>query len=133
MTMDVQMGPTSPPPRVYVVDDDRAVRDAVCLLLAASGWQSIGCDTAEDFLGRYVAGPDQCLILDIQLPGRNGIELQALLRARGDRIPVIIVSAHHDHPLLHQAHADGALAVLKKPFDHEHLTDWVSRALSPGA
>ena len=133
MTTDIPSGPSTQPARIYVVDDDQAVRDAMCLLLTTNGWHPIGCDTAEDFLSRYAAGPAQCLILDIQLPGRNGIELQALLRSRGDTVPVIIVSAHHDHPSLRQARADGALAVLKKPFDHDHLMEWVSRALALGA
>ena len=121
---------TSRPPRVFVVDDDRAVRDAMCLLLTTNGWTPIGFGTAEDFLDVYAAGPDQCLILDIQLPGKNGIELQALLRARGDPVPVIIVSAHHDHPSLRQAWDDGVLAVLKKPFDHHSLMQWVAHALT---
>ena len=115
---------------VYVVDDDAAVRDAMCLLLTTGGWPSLSCPSAEHFLSHYQSRPHQCVILDIELPGCSGIELQSLLRKRGDTVPVIVVSAHHDHPDIHRAHDDGALVVLSKPFDHHNLMQWVDFALS---
>jgi len=117
------------PCRVYVVDDDEAVRAAMSMLVQVSGWNPVPCASAEEFLSCYQPGSGQCMILDLRMPGLSGVELQAQLRSQGDPLPVIVVSAHHDVPEAHQAKADGALAVLAKPFDHDELLRWVSVAL----
>lgn len=117
------------PCRVYVVDDDEAVRAAMSMLMQVSGWDPVPCASAEEFLSCYKPGSGQCMILDLRMPGLSGTELQARLRLQGDPLPVIIVSAHHDVPEAHKAKADGALAVLSKPFDHDELLRWVSVAL----
>ena len=115
--------------RVYVVDDDAAVRAAMTMLVEVSGWSPVPCASADEFLDCYERGAGQCLVLDICMPGLSGTELQARLRASGDAIPVIIVSAHHDLPEARRALADGALAVLAKPFDHSELLGWIAFAL----
>jgi len=115
--------------RVYVVDDDRAVRAAVSLLVRTCGWEAVPCEDAEDFLLRYVPGEHQCLVVDLRMPGRSGVELQRELRARGDELPVIVITAHHDLPEVDQAYAMGAQAVLGKPFKDEDLLERIEGAL----
>lgn len=115
--------------RVYVVDDDRAVRAAVSMLVRTCGWEAVPCTDAEDFLARYVPAKGQCLVVDLRMPGLSGAELQRELRRRGDDLPVIVVTAHHDLPEADMARADGAHAVLGKPFRDAELVNWIRRAL----
>jgi FixJ family two-component response regulator len=118
---------------VFVVDDDSAVRAAISMLVAACGWQAVPCTSADDFLQRYSRAARQCLVLDLQMPGRSGVELQLALRQRGDDIPVIVVTAHHDHPDAERARSQGAQAVLGKPFRDHDLMRCIERALAAGA
>jgi len=116
--------------RVYVVDDDSAVCAAVSLLVGTCGWEAVPCEDVDDFLGRYTPGGGQCLILDLCMPGRNGLDLQRELRRRGDRLPVIVVTAHRDQPDARLARALGARGVLGKPFDDRELLELVREALA---
>lgn len=116
-------------PRIYVVDDDSAVRAAVSLLVSSCGWTPIPCANAEEFLDCYMPGACQCLILDIRMPGLSGVELQRELITRGDDLPVIVVTAHHDQPEADLARAQGALAVLSKPFDDGELVRCIHGAI----
>jgi two-component system response regulator FixJ len=110
-------------PIVYVVDDDEAVRDSLGLLLEAHG---IGCQTFEsaaDFLRAYQPGTGACLVLDIRMPGMNGVEMLEKLRGKGLDLPVVMMSGHADDALAARAIAAGARAVVSKPFrDHALLT-----------
>ncbi len=116
--------------RVYVVDDDSAVRAALTLLVRSCGWEAVPCRDAEDFLARYAPARGQCLVVDLRMPGLSGAELQRELRRRGDDLPVIVVTAHHDQPEADIARADGAHAVLSKPFSDAELVEWIHRALA---
>lgn len=116
---------------VFVVDDDSAVRAAISLLVMACGWDAVPCASADEFLQRYSRAARQCLVLDLQMPGLSGVELQVALRRRGDDIPIIVVTAHHDHPDADHARMHGAQAVLGKPFRDHDLMDCIERALAP--
>jgi FixJ family two-component response regulator len=123
---------TLPPPerpRVFVVDDDEAVRTAVTMLVRTCGWEVVPCADAEDFLACYTPCSDQCLVVDLCMPGMGGLELQRELRHRGDGLPVIVVTAHHDLPDVQFAIEHGAQAVLRKPFKGQELLGWIRRAL----
>ena len=80
-------------PLVYVVDDDRAVRDSLSWLLGSAGYQVFSLSSAESFLLAYQPGAAVCLILDVRLPGMSGLELQRELKSRGERLPIIFISA----------------------------------------
>lgn len=121
-----------PTARIYVVDDDDAVRAAVSLLVRTCGWEAVPCVDAEDFLERYTPDEDQVLVVDLRMPGMTGVELQRELRRRGDPLPVIVVTAHHDLPEARLAFDQGARAVLRKPFNDQDLLDWIRHALRPG-
>ena len=115
--------------RVFVVDEDDAVRAAISMLLRSCGWEAVPCASAEEFLEQYSPGQGQCLVLDQRMPGMTGVQLQQELRRRGDRIPVIMVTAHRGLPEADKAFLYGAFAVLGKPVDGTELEGWVHRAL----
>jgi FixJ family two-component response regulator len=117
---------------VYVVEDDSAVRAAVSLLVRTAGWEAVPCERVEDFLARYRPGNAQCVIADLCMPGRGGLDLQRELRRRGDGIPVIVMTAHGDQPEADLAKALGARAVLGKPFRDAELLGLLAEALEEG-
>ncbi len=117
-------------PQVFVVEDDEAVRTAVSLLVRTCGWDAVPCLDGADFLARYTRGENQCVVVDLRMPGMSGVEVQKELRRRGDDVPVIVVTAHHDQPEANSALRDGAQAVLAKPFNDDELLAWVDRALT---
>ena len=122
-----------PPAMIYVVDDDEAVRDSLRLLLIAMGFpvEEFGC--GEAFFAR--AAPDQgkCLILDMNLPGANGLEILARLRAEGSTLPVVMVSGCGDQTARRRAHELGAAAFLDKPVASALLRKTITGALARSA
>lgn len=114
---------------VFVVDDDPSVRTALKRLLASVG---LACETfgsALEFLKRAEEGPAGCVLLDVRMPGPSGLDLQRMLRASGNDLPIIFVTAHADVALTVRAMKAGALEVLTKPFDDQILLDAVFQAL----
>jgi len=114
---------------VFVVDDDPSVRTALKRLLASVG---LACETfgsALEFLKRAEDGPAGCVLLDVRMPGPSGLDLQRMLRASGNDLPIIFVTAHADVALTVRAMKAGALEVLTKPFDDQVLLDAVFQAL----
>jgi FixJ family two-component response regulator len=109
-------------PTVFVVDDDPSVRVAIQGLLKSASLRCESFATAEEFLrGKRPGGPS-CLVLDVGLPGMNGLEFQRQLADAGMQIPVIFVTGHGDIPMTVQAMKSGAVEFLTKPFlDHELL------------
>jgi FixJ family two-component response regulator len=114
---------------IHVVDDEPSVRLALERLLSASGFAVRSYASAEEFLDG--AGDDGCALLDIDLPGMSGIELQQELLERGYRWQIVFLSAHRD--IIARARAsvlkDGAVAVLEKPARAVDLLDAISHAL----
>ena len=114
---------------VFVVDDDPSIRTALKRLLASVG---LACETfgsALEFLKRAEEGPAGCVLLDVRMPGPSGLDLQRMLRASGNDLPIIFVTAHADVALTVRAMKAGALEVLTKPFDDQVLLDAVFQAL----
>ncbi len=116
-------------PRIYIVDDDAAVRSAVSMLVGTCGWEAVPCASADEFFACYVPGENQCLILDLRMPGRGGGAVQSELAKRGDKLPIILVTAHNEQPEALLAGTRGTVAVFGKPFDSSELLDCVRRTL----
>jgi RNA polymerase sigma factor (sigma-70 family) len=110
-----------PEPTVFIVDDDAAVRDSLALLLGLKGYRTACFASAEAFLSVYRSGEPGCLLLDVRMPGMGGLELQALLAERGDRLPVIVITAHGDVPMARAVLKAGAEDFIEKPIDDETL------------
>jgi len=118
---------------VFIVDDDDAVRDAVALLLRAAGLSTRSFARAEDFQAAFDPGAPGCLVLDIRMPGIDGMQLQRWLGERGSRLPIIFITGHADVPMAVQAMRDGALEFLQKPFRDDELLARVREALQRDA
>jgi FixJ family two-component response regulator len=119
----------TPIPTVFVVDDDVSVRESLELLVQSAGWQSQTFSTASDFL----ASPKQvvpcCMVLDVNLPDLNGLELQERIAAERSEMPIIFLSGHVDIPMTVRAMKRGALEFLTKPFDSDTLLNAVRYAI----
>ena len=115
---------------VYIVDDDASVRDSLALMLGLSGYSSALFADAEAFLAAWRPEWSGCVVADLRLPGRSGVELQAELRAKGSRLPFIIITAHGDVPTARAAFRAEAVDFLEKPFDHGQLRAAIENAFS---
>ena len=114
---------------VFVIDDDAAVREAIQGLLKSVGLPSNSFGTAQEFLiSERSAGPS-CLVLDIRLPGINGLDFQRQLVDAGVRIPIIFITGHGDIPMTVRAMKSGAVEFLTKPFRDQDLLDAIYQAL----
>ncbi len=108
---------------VYVVDDDPSIRRALERLLRSAGFSALTFASAEAFLQSTVPSGKGCLILDIRLPGINGLELQEELASRRAMNPVIFMTAHDNRQWQEKAKETGAVAYLKKPFLEQEFLD----------
>ncbi len=124
---------TVPQPTVFLVDDDPAIRGSLTLSLATAGLTVESYASAQDFLAAYTPERPGCLVLDVRMPEITGLELQALLTARGIRIPIIFISAHGDIPMSVKAIKAGALDFLEKPFRRAALLERIQEALAQDA
>lgn len=117
-------------PTVYIIDDEARIRASIQGLLKSAGLRSIGFETAEQFLRAQPPDGPCCLILDVSLPGVNGIDFQQQLRAVGRSIPIIFVTGHGDIPMSVKAMKSGAVEFLTKPFGGQDLLNAVEQALA---
>jgi FixJ family two-component response regulator len=117
-------------PTVFIVDDDRDVRESLQELLESVGLQSKSFGTAQEFLSTPRSAGPSCLILDVRLPGISGLDLQHELKRGKVSIPIIFLTAHADVPMSVRAMKSGAVEFLTKPFRHQDLLDAVQRALT---
>jgi FixJ family two-component response regulator len=117
-------------PTVHVVDDDELVRTALSNLLRAAGYAVQSHGSAAEFLAAVPKRSPGCLVVDVLMPGLNGLELQAELVRRESAMPVVIVSAHGDVPMTVSAMKAGAVDFLTKPVDKVKLLSAVKEALS---
>ncbi len=113
---------------VFIVDDDISVRDSLELLIGTTGWQPETFASAQEFLSRPRTTAPSCLVLDVSLPGLNGLELQQQLTERTD-MPIIFISGHGDVPMTVQAMKAGAIEFLTKPLEHDVLLEAVRGAI----
>lgn len=114
---------------VYVIDDDSSVGDAISNLLEAVGYQTQVFNSSEEFLQVPRADIPSCLILDVKLPGMNGLEFQQHLENKGIRIPIIFITAHGDIPMTARAMKQGAIEFLAKPFQKADLIAAIQQGL----
>jgi FixJ family two-component response regulator len=117
-------------PIVFVVDDDPSVREALESLIVQAGWRAQVFESAQDFLNFPRASAPSCLVLDVTMPGLNGLELQSLIA--GDRIdmPIIFITGHADVPMTVKAMKAGAVEFLTKPVSEDVLLNAIGSAIS---
>lgn len=114
---------------IYVVDDDPAVRKGLARLLTSADFAVETFASAADFLARDTEDRIGCIVLDVRMPGQDGMGLQADLSARGIDLPVVFLSGHGDIPMTVEAMKKGAVDFLTKPVDEQDLLDAVHQAL----
>ena len=114
---------------VSIVDDDVSVRRSTQRLLRSSGFRAEALASAEEFLDSESAGQTACLILDVRMPGMNGLELQRRLNQNGNPVPVIFLSAHASEEDERSALRAGALQFLRKPISKDALLSAIRDAL----
>jgi FixJ family two-component response regulator len=116
-------------PIVFVVDDDVSVRESLELLLRCEGWQPETFASAQEFLTRPRPLVPSCLVLDMSLPGINGLDLQELLAVERPDMPIMFITGYGDVPTSIRAMKAGAVEFLMKPFEHNVLLDAVRESL----
>lgn len=114
---------------ISVIDDDESVRRTTKLLIESSGYQAAAFESAENLLSSGQLDDTSCLIIDVHMPGMNGLELQSHLAAAGSRIPIIFITAYDDQESRRRAMQAGAVAFLAKPFTDEQLFQTIRSAL----
>ncbi len=116
-------------PTVFVVDDEPSVRKGLGRLLRAAGYQVEVFASAREFLERKIGNEICCLVLDVQMPDLNGLELQSALAGAECRVPIIFITGHGDIPTSVRAMKAGAQDFIAKPFQSKTLLDAIDRAL----
>src|SRR6202011_4224137 len=116
-------------PTVFVVDDDAGVRASIQGLLKSARLRCSSFGTAEEFLRNKPPDGPSCLVLDVSLPGVNGLDFQRQLGDAGIQIPIIFITGHGDIPMTVKAMKSGAVEFLTKPFSDEGLLDAIHQAL----
>ena len=114
---------------ISIVDDDDALRNSLDDLIRSIGFRTQGFPSAEAFLSSNQACDTACLILDVRMPGMNGLELQRKMVAANWRIPIIFITSHADDGARARALEAGAVAFLYKPFREEELLNAIDAAL----
>jgi FixJ family two-component response regulator len=115
-------------PIVFVVDDDISVRESLELMIRTAGWKAEMFPSAQDFLPRPRRAVPCCLVLDVTLPGLNGLELQQQLVERTE-MPIIFITGYGDVPMTVRAMKAGAVEFLTKPFENDVLLDAIRHAI----
>ena len=116
-------------PLVAIVDDDELFRRSIERLVRSAGFRVATFGSAEDFLERGDLDGTACAVLDMKLPGMNGLDLQQRLITRPRPMTIVFVSAHDEAVMRANAFRAGAIAYLKKPFDNSALLDALSRSI----
>jgi two-component system response regulator FixJ len=117
------------PSTVYIVDDDEAVRESLGLLLDSVDQVSAAFASANEFLAAYDEDMAGCIVLDIRMPGMNGMELQKRLNDMNSILPIIFVTGHGDVPMAVEAIQHGAVDFIQKPYREQDLLDKINKAL----
>src|SRR5271170_5066310 len=120
---------TNTSPIVFVVDDDISMRESLEALIQDGGWHVETFMSAEEFLNRPLEFVPRCLVLDISMPGLNGLELQKRLAVERPDMPIIFITGHGDVPKSVQAMKAGALEFLTKPLNNDALVSAIRNAL----
>ena len=125
------MNATTPPttPRIFIVEDDDAVRESLQLVLESLGHTVSAFASAGAFLEQFNSDLAGCLVLDIRMPGMNGMELQRKLNDSNSMLPIIFVTGHGDVPMAVEAMQQGAFDFIQKPYREQQLLEKIERAL----
>ncbi len=118
------------PENVYVVDDDASVRDALSVMLTLEGFQVFGFADGESFLAAVRQHQPDCIILDVHMPGRSGLDILKELHHRQCAVPLFIISGQGDIPMAVDAIKNGALDFIEKPFHAETLVTRIRDAIA---
>jgi FixJ family two-component response regulator len=114
---------------IFLIDDDESIRDSVGSLLRSVGFHVEVFESTANFLNFPRQDVNSCLILDVRLPGSNGLEFQDHLKRAGIDIPIIFITAHGDIPMTSRAIKAGAVEFLTKPFQKDELLEAIDQAL----
>lgn len=125
--------PVPPQSVVFVVDDDESVREALTSLLRSAGLAVQAFASADDFLRHAMPDGPACVVLDVRLPGLNGLELQRELAKRDANVPIVFITGHGDVPMSVRAMKAGAVDFLPKPFADGALLDAIAQGLHRSA
>jgi FixJ family two-component response regulator len=117
-------------PVVYIVDDDQMVRESLEWLLQSVRLPVQLYQDGHSFLDAYQPGTPGCVVLDVRMPGINGMDLHRLLRERDPDIPVIVVTGHADVPMAIRAMKDGAFEFVEKPYNDQYMLERVQAAIA---
>ncbi|NPA71598.1 MAG: response regulator transcription factor [Gammaproteobacteria bacterium] len=114
---------------VYIVDDDKQVRESLEWLLESIQLPTKLFENGQDFLDNFSAGLPGCVILDVRMPGMNGMDLHKSIKAIDEHFPVIIVTGHADVPMALRAMKEGAFDFIEKPYNDQHLLERIQVAI----
>jgi FixJ family two-component response regulator len=121
---------TDQPPVVIIVDDDQSFRTFLSRLIGTIGLKAIPFASAEEFLNARPPDGPACLVLDVQMPGLSGLDLQRELARAGHQLPIVFITGHGDIPMTVEAMKAGAVGFLAKPFRNQDLLDAVKEGIS---
>jgi FixJ family two-component response regulator len=130
--LSVEKGQAAMPsasPIVFIVDDDISIRESLELLIQTEGWKPKLCASAQEFLDCPRAAVPSCLVLDLSLPGVDGLELQKRVNAERSEVPIIFITGFGDIPKTVEAMKRGAVEFLTKPFNDDVLLTAIRKAL----
>ena len=116
-------------PTVYVVDDDPGIRAVLGDVIRSEGWSVQVCSTGEEFLASYQPDRICCIVLDLQMPGIGGLDVQRKLKESDEMNPIICITGHADVPSAVQATRDGAVEFIEKPFSELEILSAIGRAI----
>jgi FixJ family two-component response regulator len=114
---------------IFLIDDDISVREGLTALIESTGMQVQAFGSASDFLARQLVDAEGCVVLDVQMPGMSGLDLQREMNAAGIALPVIFLTGHGDIPMTVQALKAGAMHFLTKPVREGELVEAIRQAL----
>ena len=115
---------------VFIVDDDAAMRDSLALMLGLLGYRTTSFESAESFLAAYREDWTGCVVADLKLPGKSGLDLQSEVRAKGNRLPFVVITGHGDVASARAAFRSDAVDFLEKPFDEGELRAAIDNGLA---
>jgi FixJ family two-component response regulator len=118
-----------PEPVVAIVDDDPSAREGLQSLIESAGWRTETFASAQEFLARPGAEAPSCLVLDLQMPGLSGLDLQKRMAEVGLEVPIVFLTGHGNIPASVKAMKAGAVEFLTKPFDEEKLVQAIEEAI----
>jgi len=121
---------TEQTPVVIIIDDDPSFRTFLSRLIGTVGIKSLQFGSAEEFLDARSPDGPACLVLDVQMPGLSGLDLQRELAQKGRRLPIVFITGHGDIPMTVEAMKAGAVGFLSKPFRNQELIDAVKEGLN---